>query len=225
MDLSGKKVVITGGNGALGSTVARRVQELGGTAVLLDVAFSGAMADEGFECRTVDLTNREATAECFGDIGRFDAVFNIAGGFSMGPTTWELSDEEFDRLFGINVRTLLNVVRAAVPALLERGRGSIVNVGAAGALKGAANLSAYCASKSTVMRLTESLSAEVKAKGINVNAVLPSVIDTPANREAMAAADFSEWVAPGDLANVICFLGSDAARAVHGALVPVTGLL
>jgi NAD(P)-dependent dehydrogenase (short-subunit alcohol dehydrogenase family) len=109
--------------------------------------------------------------------------------------------------------------------LVSRGCGSIINVGAVGALQGSANMSAYQASKATVMRLTESLSEEVKAAGINVNAVLPSVIDTASNRGAMPEADFDAWVTPTDLGEVICFLGSDAARAVHGALVPVRGLL
>ena len=112
----------------------------------------------------------------------------------------------------------------AVPRLLARTRGSIVNIGAYGALQGQADMSAYCASKSTVMRITESLANEVRGQGINVNAVLPTVIDTPANRAGMPDTDPSLWVDPGDLANVICFLGSDAARAVHGALVPVRGL-
>jgi NAD(P)-dependent dehydrogenase (short-subunit alcohol dehydrogenase family) len=121
------------------------------------------------------------------------------------------------------VDTLRNSLQAVVPGMVERGRGSIVNVGAMAALKGQAKMSAYVASKSVVLRLTESLSAEVRDRGVNVNAVLPSIIDTPANRAAMPDADFSRWVSPDDLANVICFLASDAARAVHGALVPVTG--
>jgi len=108
---------------------------------------------------------------------------------------------------------------------LEFGRGSIVNVGALGALKASGNMGAYAAAKSTVMRLTESLSEEVRRQGINVNAVLPSLIDTPRNRADMPEADFAQWVDPIDLAKVICFLASDDAKAVHGALIPVTGLV
>ena len=126
---------------------------------------------------------------------------------------------DFDMMFAMQ-----NAVRAAVPGMIERGRGAIVNVGALGALKGQAQMSAYCAAKSVVMRLTESLSAELKHHGVNVNAVLPSMIDTPRNRADMPDADPSLWVSPQDLGNVICFLGSDAARAIHGALLPVAGL-
>jgi NAD(P)-dependent dehydrogenase (short-subunit alcohol dehydrogenase family) len=111
-----------------------------------------------------------------------------------------------------------------MPIFLARGRGSVVNIGAMSAREGQANMSAYCAAKSVVMRLTESLSKELRNKRVNVNAVLPSIIDTPRNRADMPDADFSRWVSPDDLANVICFLGSDAAAAIHGALVPVVGL-
>jgi NAD(P)-dependent dehydrogenase (short-subunit alcohol dehydrogenase family) len=142
----------------------------------------------------------------------------------MGPTVFATEDESWDAMFTINVTTLRRVLEVAVPRLLARGRGSIINVGALGALKGGANMSAYLASKSVVMRLTESLSEEVKAAGVNVNAVLPTVIDTPRNRADMPNADPAAWVNPQDLGAVICFLGSDAAKAVHGALVPVTGL-
>ena len=107
---------------------------------------------------------------------------------------------------------------------MNRGGGSVINVGAQGAIKGMANMGAYLSSKSVVMRLTESLSEEVKEKGVNVNAVLPSIIDTPRNRSDMPGADFSKWVHPEELANVVCFLGSDNAKAIHGALIPVVGL-
>jgi NAD(P)-dependent dehydrogenase (short-subunit alcohol dehydrogenase family) len=128
-------------------------------------------------------------------------------------------------MFAINVRTLQNALRAAVPGMIACGRGSIVNVGALGALKGQGGMSAYTAAKSVVMRLTESLSAELKEQGINVNAVLPSLIDTPRNRADMPGADYARWVGVDDLAAVMCFLGSDAARAVHGVLLPVSGLV
>lgn len=118
----------------------------------------------------------------------------------------------------------MNAIKAAVPVLLEQQAGSIVNVGAFGAREGQGLMGAYCASKSVVMRLTETLVEELKTKGINVNAVLPTVIDTPANRAAMPDSDLADWVSPEDLASVICFLLSTAAKAVHGALLPVRGL-
>jgi NAD(P)-dependent dehydrogenase (short-subunit alcohol dehydrogenase family) len=217
--LQGKTFVVTGANGALGRAVCSVARQHGALVHELDIAF-----DEVTDQRhVVDLTAPEAVAGCFDAMGDFDGVFNIAGGFAMGAAAWS-DDADWDFLFRINVTTLRNVLSIAVPRLLARTRGSIVNIGAYGALQGQADMSAYCASKSTVMRITESLANEVRGQGINVNAVLPTVIDTPANRAGMPDADPSLWVDPGDLANVICFLGSDAARAVHGALVPVRGL-
>ena len=189
---------------------------------MLDVV--APQADAIGEYVSVDLTDQASLTACFDHIGDFDVLANIAGGFAMGPCVYETEDELWDAMFTINVTTLRRVLHVAVPRLLARGRGSVVNVGALGALKGGPNMGAYLASKSVVMRLTESLSEEVKNAGVNVNAVLPTVIDTPRNRADMPAADPSNWVDPEDLGNVICFLGSDAAKAVHGALVPVNGL-
>lgn len=228
MNLTAKTVVITGANGGLGKVVADKARALGAKLVLLDVAFSPEQLQEtSADVRkfAVDLTSLESTRACFDKIGAFDAIFNLAGGFTMGPAVHETSEADWDFLFKMNVATLHNVVRAAVPKLIAQGRGAIVNVGALGALKGAGHMGAYGASKTVVMRLTESMSEELKHQGINVNAVLPSLIDTPRNRADMPDADFGKWVAPEDLANVICFLASDAARAVHGALIPVAGLV
>lgn len=218
--LQDKIIVVTGANGTLGRAVCAKSESLGARVIRLDVAFPKSAED----CHAVDLTDLDATTRCIQDIGGFDALFNLAGGFAMGTPAWEASDEQWDAMFRLNVTTLRNAVKAAVPHMLKRGGGSIVNVGAYGAREGLGLLSAYCASKSVVMRLTESLAEELKGEGINVNAVLPTVIDTPPNREAMPDADPAAWVAPDDLANVICFLGSGAAHAVHGALLPVRGL-
>ena len=188
----------------------------------LDLADSADLAD--IRSFAVDLTDSAATAAYVEQIGAIDVVFNIAGGFDMGPTVHETSDAQWDHMFNMNVVTMRNMVAAVVPQMIERGSGSIVNVGAMSAREGQANMGAYCVAKSTVMRLTESLSKELRHQGINVNAVLPSIIDTPTNRKDMPDGDFEKWVRPQDLANVVCFLGSNAARAVHGALVPVQGL-
>lgn len=222
MKLAEKKIVITGGAGVLGQGVAQVAQAQGAEVVLLDVV----VPQEGTVGRLlrVDLTDPDALSACFDQIGDFDVLANIAGGFDMGPAVWETDDALWDALFTINVTTLRRVLSAAVPRLVARGRGSVVNVGALGALRGQGNMGAYLASKSVVMRLTESLSEEVKAAGVNVNAVLPTVIDTPRNRRDMPDANPALWVDPEDLGQVICFLGSDGARAVHGALVPVSGL-
>jgi NAD(P)-dependent dehydrogenase (short-subunit alcohol dehydrogenase family) len=222
MAMDDKKVVVTGGAGVLGNAVGEVAKAQGAEVVLLDVVPD--FVSELGTTHTVDLTAPDQVAEVFDAIGDFDVLANIAGGFDMGPTVYETEDALWDAMFEINVTTLRTVLRAAVPVLVARGRGSIVNVGALGALRGTGNMGAYGAAKSTVMRLTEALSDEVKAQGVNVNAVLPSLIDTPRNRADMPGADFSTWVSPEDLAHVVCFLGSDQAKAVHGALVPVSGL-
>jgi NAD(P)-dependent dehydrogenase (short-subunit alcohol dehydrogenase family) len=221
--LQGKRVVVTGAAGALGRGVVECARAQGADTVELDLAFGPEPGDASRRI-SVDLCDAGATRDCIAQIGRIDALFNLAGGFTMGPATWEVSAAEWEQMFAINVGTMQNAVRAAVPGMIARGRGAIVNVGALGALKGQGRMSAYCAAKSVVMRLTESLSAELKHQGVNVNAVLPSMIDTPRNRADMPDADPALWVSPRDLGNVVCFLGSDAARAIHGALVPVAGL-
>lgn len=221
--LHGKTVVVTGANGALGRAVCALAQQQGALVHGIDIAFDDTDPCKAEKCHVVDLTDTSAVEACFDAIGDFDGVFNVAGGFAMGAHAWA-DDDDWDFMFKINVATLRTVLHSAVPRLVARSGGSIVNIGAYGALQGQAAMSAYCAAKSTVMRITESLSAEVRGNGVNVNAVLPTIIDTPANRAGMPDADPVQWVAPSDLASVICFLGSDAANAVHGALVPVRGL-
>lgn len=223
MDLSGQHVVVTGACGALGRAVCARAAALGARVSGLDIVRGDVPGCSAVHA--VDLGDPAATSACIAGLGRVDALFNVAGGFAMGPAVWQESDADWDAMFAINVDTLRNAIRAVVPGMVAQGRGAIVNVGALGALKGQPNMAAYTAAKSVVMRLTESLSAELRDKGLNVNAVLPSLIDTPRNRADMPGADHARWVSPDDLANVICFLGSDAARAVHGALVPVSGLV
>lgn len=217
--LEGKKIVVTGAAGGLGRVVCNSVQELGATVVGFDLQ-APEFLDQGW---SVDLTNPEQTQAAFATVKDFDAVLNLAGGFTMGDPTWA-SEQQWETMFKLNVDTLRNSLAASVPRLLERGTGKIVNVGAYGAQQGQSQMSAYIASKSAVMRITESLAEEVKHKGLNVNAVLPTVIDTPANRQAMPDADPGMWVSPQQLANVICFLASDLASALHGSLVPVRGL-
>ena len=218
--LENRRIVVTGANGALGRVVCEKAESLGAETIQLDLMFEGDAAHQ----KTVDLTNLDSTVSCFDSLGSFDGVFNIAGGFAMGDNVWTKDDEQWDKMFALNVTTVRNVCKAAVPHLLKQGSSSIVNIGAYGAREGQGLMSAYGASKSVVMRLTESLAEELKGEGINVNAVLPTVIDTPANRAGMPDADPSQWVPPEDLANAICFLGSTAARSIHGALLPVRGL-
>ena len=222
--LNNKRVVITGVCGSLGQATAAKARQSGAHVIGLDIVDAESAANTD-EYHRVDLMNREATRDCFASLGRIDALANIAGGFAMGDTAFDPDSGQWDWMFRINVDTLRNATMAAVPLLQAAGGGAIVNIGALGALSGQGTMSAYCCAKSSVMKLTESLSEELRREGINVNAVLPSIIDTPPNREGMPDADFSQWVKPEQLAEVICFLLSDAASAVHGALIPVRGLV
>ncbi len=218
------RIVITGAAGALGQATAKQARELGAHVIGVDIVDAQELPNTDHYIR-LDLMDREATLACFKSMGAIDALVNIAGGFAMGSEASDPADEQWHWMFRINVDTMRNATMGAVPGFVAQGRGAIVNIGALGALSGQAAMSAYCCAKSSVMKLTESLSEELKRKGINVNAVLPSIIDTPPNRAGMPDADFSQWVKPEQLAQVICFLASDAASAVHGALLPVKGLV
>ena len=197
-------VMVSGAAGNLGRAVAAAFEALGATVVRLG---------------RKDAIERELERH-----GRVDVLCNIAGAFRMGKPLHETTDEDWDFLFDANAKTVLKMSRAVVPSMIRNGGGKIVNVGAYAALKGAAQMGAYVASKSAVMRITETMAAELRDKNINVNCVLPSIIDTPENRAAMPKADPRRWVSPDDLAAVIVFLASDAARAMHGAAIPVNGL-
>jgi NAD(P)-dependent dehydrogenase (short-subunit alcohol dehydrogenase family) len=148
---------------------------------------------------------------------------NTAGGFRSGTPVHETPVEDLDFLINLNVRTAFISAQTVVPHMIEAGSGVIINIGARSGLKGAANSGAYSASKSALIRLSESLSQELKHHGINVNCILPGTIDTPQNRESMPSADYRTWVKQDAIAEVILFLASDAARAIHGASIPVYG--
>lgn len=222
-----KIVVITGASGALGRVVAARAAALGARVVAVDHAseappgLAEALGQHGVIRGGVDLSDAAAAEAAITAAGSVDVLINIAGGFA-----WEtVSDGEvatWDRLYRLNVVTALNACRAALPHLVASGAGRIVNIGANAAHKAATGMGAYAASKAGVHRLTEALAEEYKGR-VTVNAVLPSIIDTPANRKDMPDADFGTWVTPDELAEVILFLASDAASAVTGALIPVTG--
>jgi NAD(P)-dependent dehydrogenase (short-subunit alcohol dehydrogenase family) len=224
--MDGKVIVVTGALGALGKVVAAMAQARGARVAGIDHAASQLPATASrIELGDVDLTDasqaKKAIDAVVAHFGRLDALINIAGGFAFetiadgDPKTWQ-------RMFALNVLTALNASRAAIEHLSASGAGRIVNVGAMGALQAGAGMGAYAASKSGVHRLTEALAAEWKGK-VTVNAVLPSTIDTAANRASMPTADFSKWVRPEELADVILFLASDAASGITGALIPVSG--
>jgi NAD(P)-dependent dehydrogenase (short-subunit alcohol dehydrogenase family) len=224
-------VVITGAFGALGSAVANAAAEQGRRTALLDIATPPATLHVLDPTRTLvvgstDVASpsaaRSAMAAVNDRFGRIDALINIAGGFRW-QTIQDGDPQTWDELYRLNVTSTLNASIACLPYLRRAKAGRIVNIGAAAALKAGAGMGAYAAAKSAVHRLTESLADELKAEGITVNAVLPSIIDTPANRKDMPDADRSKWVAPVELASIILFLASDAASALTGALIPVTG--
>ncbi|MEM9232807.1 MAG: SDR family NAD(P)-dependent oxidoreductase [Pseudomonadota bacterium] len=221
MMLKDRTVLITGAGGSLGRAAMEAVEAQGGSVILFDRAFRDE--DPGRSRFEIDLTDQKAVAETVSRIGPFDAVFNIAGGFAMGTPASSTDDEDWAEMFRLNVDTCRNMVKATVP-VLKKSRGAMVNVGAYAALSGKAEMGAYIASKSVVMRLTETLAEELRGDGVNVNAVLPTILDTPANRKAMPDADPEDWVSLDRLAAVMCFLASDTAKDVHGALLPVRSL-
>jgi NAD(P)-dependent dehydrogenase (short-subunit alcohol dehydrogenase family) len=224
--MDGKVVVVTGASGALGKVVAEEALARGAHVAGVDHAASQMPPTENrVEFGGVDLSDAAAAKKAIDAVaahfGRIDALINIAGGFAFetvaggDPKTWQ-------RMYALNVLTALNASRSALGHLAASSAGRIVNVGAMGALQAGSGMGAYAASKAGVHRLTEALAAEWKGK-ITVNAVLPSTIDTPANRASMPQADFGKWVKPQELAEVILFLVSDGASAINGALIPVSG--
>lgn len=225
-----RTVIITGAAGTLGRAVARVFGEAGANLVLIDRekealqhAFGNADAKRLLCAVRLDEPGAampviEQTVERFGAI---DVLCNVAGGFHAGECLHETRDETWDLLMDTNARTVLHMAQAVVPKMIGVRYGKIINVAALAALNGMAHMGAYCASKSTVLRMTEAMSAELRSHGINVNSVMPSIIDTPQNRKDMPDADFAGWVKPDDLARVMLFLASDAARVIHGAAIPV----
>src|ERR1700684_3967815 len=224
--MEGKIIVVTGASGALGKVVAATALAKGARVAAIDHAASTMKATpDRIELGGVDLTDateaKKAIDAAASHFGRLDALINIAGGFAFETTT-EGDPKTWKRMYALNVLTALNASRSAIPHLAASGVGRIVNIGAMGAIQAGAGMGPYAASKAGVHRLTEALAAEWKGK-ITVNAVLPSIIDTAANRASMPNADFAKWVRPEELAEVILFLTSDAASAVTGALLPVNG--
>ena len=223
--LGGKVVVVTGGFGALGSSVVRLA-----LAQETKVAALGHSAKQptgsALNLGDVDLADEKACERAMAEVerrlGPIYGLVNVAGGFEMASLA-EGGLDPWDRMYRTNLRTALAATYAALPLMTARKSGRIVNVGAATAAKGTAAMGAYAAAKSGIARLTESLAEEMRGKGVTVNAVLPTIIDTPANRAAMPRADHRKWTAPDDIAEVILFLLSDKARAVTGALVNVPG--
>lgn len=227
MELAGKRIVVTGAFGTLGAAVVHAALAAGAQVAAVDRAAApagglGAAALFGGVDLGATDTARQTLDAAAAALGGLDALVNVAGTFRW-ETLADGSLDTWDLLYHVNLRTAAAASQAALAHLKRAGGGRIVNIGAAGAVKAGAGMGAYAASKAGVAKLTEALAEELKDHGITVNAVLPSIIDTPPNRADMPQADFTRWVQPGQLADVIVFLLSKRAAAITGALLPVTG--
>jgi NAD(P)-dependent dehydrogenase (short-subunit alcohol dehydrogenase family) len=234
-DFSDRVVIVTGAVGDLGQAVTRAFQAAGARLALTDHAADRlqqvysdiAGSRDCFLAGSVDVTDAGAVAamveETIGRFERIDVLVNTVGGFRGGMLLHETPLETWDLMFNLNARSVFIASRVVIPHMLRQGSGKIINVAARAGWQGSAKMAAYSASKSAVIRMTESMAAELKGSGINVNCVLPGTIDTPQNRQAMPKADYTRWIKPETLADAILFLASDAARDVHGAALPVFG--
>lgn len=229
-----KVIVITGAAGNLGRAVAQAFAQRNARIALLDLneqTTQAAVDDlpKGTDARAyaVNLLEAEAVNQTLQsvihDYGKVDVLANIAGGFTMGPLIQDTGNRDWEFMMNLNARSIFYTTRATIPCMLDNGGGRIINVSARAALEGKGRMGPYCASKAAVKTLTESLAAENKFDNINVNCILPGTIDTPQNRDAMPEANFSNWVPPAALADVVMFLASEAARCVTGAAIPVYG--
>jgi len=231
----GQVVLVAGGTGGLGRAVSLAFLEEGAKVVAtyrkqeeLDALKSaaGAKATQ-LDAMAVDVTDEAAVRQLIEKIlakhGRLDALVNTVGGYAGGVNLWELDTKVFDQMLALNLLSGYALSRAAVRAMLKHGRGAIVNVAAKAAFDHAAGAAAYAASKAAAVAMLDSLAADLKGTGIRVNSILPSIIDTQANRKAMPQADFARWPKPEDIARVILFLCSEDARVIHGAAIPVCG--
>jgi NAD(P)-dependent dehydrogenase (short-subunit alcohol dehydrogenase family) len=228
-------VLVTGAAGSLGRAVARAFLSTEAGLSLVDRVpdrlprlFPELVNDPHHLLATsVDMGDEEAVQamveRVMARFGRIDVLVNTVGGYRAGTPVHSTPLEAWDFMLNLNARTAFIISRAVVPAMQAQEYGKIVHVASRAALKGSARAAAYSASKGALVRLTESLSAELKRTGINVNCVVPGTIDTPANRQEMPKADYGRWVTPEAIADTVLFLASDAARAIHGAAIPVYG--
>jgi NAD(P)-dependent dehydrogenase (short-subunit alcohol dehydrogenase family) len=217
-----RKIVITGATGALGQSVLAHFQKEGDAVIAIHSLTEKPSALDGVEWVALDLTQRKAVHDFFSKVGDVDAVIHCAGGFRWGHVE-DLSAEDFRFLIALNLESSYYVASAVVPAMKKRKQGTLLFVSSKATQYGATGMSAYAASKAGVNAMVISLAEELKEDGIRVNAVLPSVIDTPANRKDMPTADRTKWVSPEDLAEILFDLTLPKSKSITGALIPVYG--
>jgi len=235
VNFTGRVIVVAGGTGGLGRAVSLAFLEEGAKVTvtyrredeflaLKDSAGEKALSLEG---RQIDATEMGAATEFINGVlaqhGALDALVNVVGGYRGGVKFWDLTTKELDQMLDLNLRSGFALAHAAMPAMLKAKSGSIVNVAAKAAVDHGAGAAAYAASKAAAVALMDSLAADAKGTGVRVNSILPSIIDTRANRLAMPDSDFATWPKPEDIAKVVLFLSSDHAKTIHGAAVPVYG--
>ena len=230
MELTGKTAIVTGGSGNVGRAVVRRLTAEGAGVVVADLAPPrqedlAAMGDAAsVRFHETDLTDEAAVrrlVSAAGEDGGPDLLVNVAGGFRFGPKVEDLAEADWDAMLQLNLKSAFLCIKSVLPGMKQRNYGRIVSIAARSGLRGDAMVAPYAVSKGGVILLTQSVADEVKDYDINVNAVLPSIVDTPPNREAMSSANFGRWVETHDLAEVILFLASDRSRAITGAAIPV----
>jgi|SRR3984893_4568525 len=232
---SSKVALVAGGTGGLGHAVSLAFLDDGAKVIVtyrdqkeLDALKREAGGNgSSLEGYIVDVTDEGSVRQLFDKIlaehGRVDALVNTVGAYAGGVNLWEVESKTFDQMIALNLRSGYVLARVAVPAMLKQKSGAIINISSKAAVDHGAGASAYAASKAGALALMDSLAAEVKGSGVRVNSILPSIIDTEANRKAMPTADFSKWPKPADIARVILFLCSDEAKVIHGAAIPVYG--
>jgi NAD(P)-dependent dehydrogenase (short-subunit alcohol dehydrogenase family) len=230
-----KIILVAGGTGGLGRSVslaflaegAKVITTYRNPAEFASLKTEAAANAASLTGQIVDVTDEAAVTDCIAQIlaqhSRLDALVNTVGGYAGGTALWELDTKVFDRMLSLNLRAGYALARAAIAPMLRQKSGSIVSVNAKAAFDHAAGASAYAASKAASLAMFDSLAADAKGTGVRVNSILPSIIDTPANRKDMPDADFSTWPKPDDIARVILFLCSDDSRVIHGAAIPVYG--
>jgi NAD(P)-dependent dehydrogenase (short-subunit alcohol dehydrogenase family) len=232
-DFSGKIVLITGGTGALGRAVAQAFGTLNATTVVTYI-IDEEMEDVKTKIKTIaelvkaDIAKEDQAKKLVSHVintyDRIDVLVNVVGGYLGGKSVAELDETEWDKMMNMNLKSAFLISKHVIPLMVSAKHGKIVHISSRTGLKSDGYDSAYSASKSGLIRLVESISEEVKEHGINVNCILPSTIDTEANRKAMPNSDFSKWVKTEDLANVVLFLCSDEAKVINGAAIPAYGL-